>query len=188
MPPADKDCHRGCVCLKFVPIHLSAFPPNSPNPPFPPSSSSYGAYGGSGASWSPPPTPAGAFGDPASDPADAPFAPADPFDGAPSANLAPSSTARMRARSLFLTLLAFLLLVASLVLVIIGLQNMLLTLAGFGAGLLAFVTAEAGDGIDKRRRAQKELPGRLWAAILVRLAAAGVSIVAAWRAAEIAAI
>ena len=181
MPPADKDCHRGCVCLNFVPIHMSAFPPN---PPFPPSSSSYG----SGASWSPPPTPAGAFGDPAGDPADAPFAPVDPFDGASGANLAPSSTAGMRARSLFLTLLAFLLLAASLVLVIIGLQNMLLTLVGFGAGLLAFVTAEAGDGIDKRRRAQKELPGRLWAAILMRLAAAGVSIVAAWRAAEIAAI
>lgn len=94
----------------------------------------------------------------------------------------------MRARSLFLTLLAFLLLIASLVLVIVGLQNMLLTLTGFGAGLLAFVTAEAGDGIDKRRRAQKDLPGRLWAAVLVRLAATGVSIVAAWRAADIAAI
>lgn len=160
---------------------MSAFPPT---PPFSPGSSSSGAPGGSGGSWLPPSAPPGAFGDPA----DAPFASADPFDGAPVPNIAQSSTARMRARSLFLTLLAFLLLIASLVLVIVGLQNMLLTLVGFGAGLLAFVTAEAGDGIDKRRRAQKDLPGRLWTAVLVRLAATGVSIVAAWRAADIAAI
>ena len=94
----------------------------------------------------------------------------------------------MRAKALVLTSLAFLLLIASLVLVIVGNQSMSLSLASFGAGLLSLAATEAGDAIDKRLRNQKGFLGGLWTAFLVRLAAVAVSIAAAWRVADIAAI
>ncbi len=94
----------------------------------------------------------------------------------------------MRAKAMALMLLAFLLLIVSFVLVIVGNQSMSLSLASFGAGLLSLAAAEAGDAIERRRRNQKGLPGGLGAALLVLLAAVAVSVVAAWRVADIAAI
>ena len=78
--------------------------------------------------------------------------------------------------------------VASVVLIIVGPRNLLFASLGLGLALLAFVVAAWGDTIDRRRRTARGLPGRLMAAVVVRLAAAGIAIIAAWRVADIVAL
>ncbi len=93
---------------------------------------------------------------------------------------------RMLAR--YLALGGLLLAAASVVLLVLGLENLLFSFLAFIAALLAFMIAVWGDTVDRRRRSAMELPGRLMAAVIVRMAGVGIAIVAAWRVAAIVAV
>lgn len=109
-----------------------------------------------------------------------------PFADAPVDSISTDPGGRELSR--YLTAGGFLFSIAAVVLIIVGPRNLLLASPGFGLALLAFVVAAWGDTVDRRWRTARGLPGRLLVALVVRLAAAGIAIIAAWRVADIVAL